>query len=181
MSPQTTTTPNAELRNLVGPQGVPSPAEPFSQSLTLDRLTEAHSQSTSPTRLSHLTLDLADSRRLTDEAPQPKNIQDRGKLFSLFPLVVGRTRSGFFFLFSFFPLLYIQTWPLDSTKKKLTYFWGKKYIILVCWQRMHITDPPDQPARKSPTRPTRIPGGYAKFTVHHRLELSKPNGHGSGG
>jgi hypothetical protein len=42
-------------------------------------------------------------------------------------------------------------------------------------------DPHDQPACAYPIRPARIPDGFAIFTVHRGLELSKPDGHGSGG
>jgi hypothetical protein len=40
---------------------------------------------------------------------------------------------------------------------------------------------PNQPAHAYLIRPTRIPDGFAVFTVHCGLELSKPDGHGSGG
>ena len=47
---------------------------------------------------------------------------------------------------------------------------------------------PDQPARpirptslRNPICPTRIPDGFAVFTVYCGLELSKPDGHELGG
>jgi hypothetical protein len=42
-------------------------------------------------------------------------------------------------------------------------------------------DPHDQPARAYPIRSTRIADGFTIFTVHCGLELSEPDGQGSGG